>query len=232
MRPLVITLTSHYLKKVACPFPRYYYTYLQYKFSCWLHLRLRSKCVCRDFGTQSWFCSFISGKTYSVVSMSLRMLNKSTQITQIVLSYWIMIFQWPVETLRYLFTNTLRQTFPLECKKVFRIIVGWSCCVYPNIQISKDPRPNVPVDRGTGSGADGKFQCKDIEGGQNFGATKLREVQNLGSRLEQVVGMEFSWVHSFWGGGQKCSAWLSRGGQILSVQDFQISKAPPPPTCK
>ncbi len=53
----------------------------------------RSKCVCRDFGTQSWFCSFINGKTYSVVSMSLRMVYKSTQITQIVLSYWIMVFQ-------------------------------------------------------------------------------------------------------------------------------------------
>ncbi len=25
--------------------------------------------------------------------------------------------------------SILRQTFPLECKKVFRIIVGWSCCV-------------------------------------------------------------------------------------------------------
>ena len=42
-----------------------------------------------------------------VVSMSWKILYKSTQITQIVLSYWIMVFQRPLATLRYLFTNTL-----------------------------------------------------------------------------------------------------------------------------
>ncbi len=107
MWPPVITLTSQYLKKVACPFPRYYYTYLPCEFGGWLDLRLMSECVCRDFGTRSWFSSFISGIKYSMVSMSLRMLYKSTQITQIVLSYWIMVLQQPIATLCYLFTNTL-----------------------------------------------------------------------------------------------------------------------------
>ncbi len=82
MWPPVITLTSQYLKKVACPFPRYYYTYLPCEFGCWLDLRLMSECVCRDFGTRSWFSSFISGIKYSMVSISLRMLYKSTQITK------------------------------------------------------------------------------------------------------------------------------------------------------
>ncbi len=74
------------------------------KFWCWLDLRLRSECVCRYFGTLSWFSSFISGNKYSMVSMSLKMLYKSTHITQIVLSYWIKVFLQPVATLRYLFT--------------------------------------------------------------------------------------------------------------------------------
>ena len=115
MRPLVITLTSHYFKKVACPFPRYYYTYLPCRFWCWLDLRLRSECVCRDFGTRSWFSSFISGKKYSMVSMSFKMLYKPTQITQIVLSYWIMVFRQPGATLPYLFTNTLKEN--CYCKR-------------------------------------------------------------------------------------------------------------------
>ncbi len=43
-----------------------------------------------------------------------------TEITQIVLSYLIMVFQGPVATLRYLFTNTLNLPWGFNQSKIFK----------------------------------------------------------------------------------------------------------------
>ena len=49
----------------------------------------------KDFGTRSWFSSFTSDTRKSMVQMTLRLLYKSIQITQIVICCGIIVIQQP-----------------------------------------------------------------------------------------------------------------------------------------
>ncbi len=144
--------------------------------------------------------------------MSLRMLYKSTQITQIVLSYWIMVFQRPVATLRYLFTNTLTFFFLFNhcifrtLKVAVHRILGFQLSKY-GLQV-----------RGCAKGMFIIYVMGEGAGKLELGCRKL---QNPPSRNQNYYPL------SRWkGGGMSNFGSIKMGGHVTFCSQVQVF--PPP----